>query len=514
MLLPLLLLLCASAADPPAPLAGGGDAAPVGSDAEPAAGEAAEPAAGEADEPGPSLLDREREAALRDAYRRIDGLEGVQVEVVAGVARLRGEVADPDALRAARAIAGRLDGLLWVDDRLQGVDPPVADADAALAARLREIYAAVPAMQGLEVDAQSGVVRVRGEVASLDTQRAALALAGELPGAVHVDDQTSVAHAVDKRLAPALTSLRDRALDLWSRLPLFAIGLLLLVVFWFASRWLTRLVFAERFMRGRPLLLGIAQQTARVAVFLLGVVLVLDLLDLTTIVGAMLGTAGILGVAIGFAFRDIVENYLASLILSFRQPFAKGDLIEVAGNTGWVVRLTMRETVLATFDGNHLRVPNAIVFKSVLQNFTTSPLRRFSFSVSVANDQDLDATLAICRRALAATPGVVADPGPTAFLEAFGDSALILSVAAWINQPDTDFLAARSLAMKNVKAALDAAGIDQPEPILRVFTGELRDGAPPARAKPERSPIEPVAEPSSTKALPDREAAVEVDLLR
>lgn len=86
----------------------------------------------------------------------------------------------------------------------------------------------------------------------------------------------------------------------------------------------------------------------------------LDLLEATALVGAVAGTAGLAGLALGFAFKDIVENYLAGLLLAFQRPFDKNDHVTVEDHAGKVVRLTPRETILMTMDGNHVRVPNAV----------------------------------------------------------------------------------------------------------------------------------------------------------
>jgi small conductance mechanosensitive channel len=462
--------------------------------------------------------DETAERALAAAFARIDGLGDVAVEVRAGVARITGEVADPGAVDAARVIAARVPGLLWVDDRLVATtppSPPPTDPDVVLADRLRKLYGQVPAFSEVAVEVGSGVVHLTGETPSADAQRAAVELASKAPGAVYVDDRLRVAHSVEKRVAPAVDALQSRSAELVARLPLYGIGLALLVVAWFASRWISAAIFANRWASSKPLLVGLAQQSARAGIFLAGVIVVLDLLDLTTVVGAMLGTAGILGVAIGFAFRDIIENYLASIILSVRQPFAKGDLVDVAGHQGRVARLTMRETVLATADGNHVRVPNATVFKSVLTNYTTNPVRRFTFKVGIAVDEDLRAVKALCRQALADTPGVLAEPAPAVTIDAFADSSVTLNLAAWVNQREVAFGPTRTAAMASVKERLDAAGVDQPEQILRVFTGELVDNAPPTRRRAARARggSEPPT-PPEPEALPDREAGGEVDLLR
>lgn len=476
----------AAPSDPAAPTdAATPDAAPT-DDAAPA-GPTDDTASDEAVDPVRDELDRSLERRIRDVYAQIEGLDGVTVSVQSQVLRLEGQVDDPEALAAARDVAARFDPI-YIDDRLQTAARPAPASDVGLRDRLTDLYAAVPAFAEIQVEARSGVVRLTGEVPSSANKEAATDLAKRAAGVVFVDDQIRVTQAVDKRVAPAIAALRDRGQELLTGLPLLGIAIVVLAVFWFLSQGITRVLFFRQRAPKRPLLAGLARQSVRIGIFLLGLLLVLDLLDLTTVVGAMLGTAGILGVALGLAFRDIVENYLASIILTIRQPFSKDDLVLVAGHEGRVLRLTLRETVLVTDDGNHVRVPNATVFKSVIENFTTSPMRRFSFSLSVPVD-DVRAALPRVREALTSVPGVLLEPAPVMSITAIGDSTFTLSVAAWVNQRDVNFRAVSSSAMKRVKAAVSA-------PQLDAFDSDLS------------------AEPPEPAPMPDREDDSEVDLLQ
>ena len=108
-------------------------------------------------------------------------------------------------------------------------------------------------------------------------------------------------------------------------------------------------------------------------VVLLGILLALNLLGATALVGAVLGSAGVVGLVLGFAFKDIAENYVSGVLLSLRRPFAPGDHLLIDKYEGKVVALTSRATLLMTMDGNHLSLPNSLVFKSVVLNFSVNP---------------------------------------------------------------------------------------------------------------------------------------------
>ena len=127
---------------------------------------------------------------------------------------------------------------------------------------------------------------------------------------------------------------------------------------------------------------------------------------------SVLGGAGVIGIALGFAMRDTIENYVASLLLSLRQPFRANDLVLIDDMEGRVVRLTSRATVLMTLDGNHLRIPNGQVFRAVILNFTRNPQRRFDFALGVDPDDDSTAAAELGRETLAGLPFVLADPPP------------------------------------------------------------------------------------------------------
>lgn len=474
-------------------------------DSEPSV-ESAEPKRAPAD-----LLLQER---LQLIFSQIEPLAEVEIGVTAGVVRLEGALDSPADRDIALAVVGKMSGVVWVDDRLQVQAPPespVTAPDVALQRRLAGLFAEVETLSEIQVEVRNSVVRLRGEVPSYDDQKAAVALAERTSGVAFVDDGTVVATSVEKRVQPAVKALQTRARDLVSRMPLFGIGLVLLLVFWFGSRWISAILFHRRWTGDRPLLVGLAQQSVRVGIFLAGLILVLDLLDLTTIVGAMLGTAGILGVALGFAFRDIVENYLASIILTVRQPFARGDTISVAGNQGRVLRLTLRETVLVTADGNHLRVPNATIFKSVLQNFSTNPLRRFRLTFNIDATNDLSKAIPVLRRVLLETEGVLPEPAPSVTVEELGDRTVGLAVAAWVNQREASFGGVRTRVLKRIKAALEQSGIERPESTLRVLSGPRQDA--PVLSVDDSE----VGADSSEEAEPflvDREDGSERNLLR
>src|SRR5690606_37970753 len=121
----------------------------------------------------------------------------------------------------------------------------------------------------------------------------------------------------------------------------------------------------------------------------LGLYLVLKVSGLTRLAVTVLGGTGLMGLVLGFAFRDIAENFLASILISMQNPFASGDLIEVAGHTGFVQSVNTRSTLLITLEGNHVQIPNATIYKETITNFTAIPNARFDFLVGIGYDDSL-----------------------------------------------------------------------------------------------------------------------------
>jgi small-conductance mechanosensitive channel len=206
----------------------------------------------------------------------------------------------------------------------------------------------------------------------------------------------------------------------------------------------------------------------QVAIVVAGIVVALQLLDASAMLGSVVGALGILGLAIGFATRDTVENYIASILLSIRQPFRREDHILIDEVEGKVLRLTPRATVLLSLDGNHVRIPNATVFKATIVNYTLNPLRRFEFRVGVGTNIDLREARTLAVDALRRTQGILETPEPICHIVELGDSSVVLAVQAWLDQRESDFHKLRSKAQRIVKEAFDHAGIVMPEPIYNV----------------------------------------------
>jgi small-conductance mechanosensitive channel len=337
----------------------------------------------------------------------------------------------------------------------------------------------------------------------------ALRLAQSVPGVIAVEDRLQFETALDKRLQPAVNSGFERLKQLARGLPLLGLAALIVYVLSLLGRLATRWDRPFRRFEANPFLRDLLQRAVRAAFLMAGVLVALDLLGATRVVGAVLGAAGVMGLALGFAFRDLVENYIASILLSLRQPFAPNDLVVIDGNEGRVAALNSRATILITPEGNHLRLANALVFKSVILNYTRNPTRRFSFELGVGSREDLRAAKRIASAALGETPGVLQQPAPRSQVQAIGDSSVIVCCLAWVDQHAASFDAVRSEALIRVKEALEGAGMDLPEPTYRVqLLGGEAVPSPAAAMSGRRPPLSDVS-PAAQREESAAEVSVE-----
>lgn len=222
-----------------------------------------------------------------------------------------------------------------------------------------------------------------------------------------------------------------------------------------ALRWWLRRSHAESFARVMSKLAGWIIAGAGL---LIGITIVFPSVKPVD----LLAGAGILSVAVGFAFKDILENLLAGVLLLFREPFRAGDQIEVNGMRGTVEGITVRETRLKTFDGERLIVPNADVYTNAIVVQTAFERRRTTFVVGVGYDADLDEARDVIVGALASVQGVVEEPAPEAFLAELGASTVNFEARFWTRPEQHESRVALDRALEAVKNALDEAGIDMP----------------------------------------------------
>lgn len=390
-----------------------------------------------------------------------------------------------------------------------------ATQDAAIAVRIRDILSELDGYSEVTVTVSSGIVTLRGTTIDAATATRLNDIVARVAGVVAIENEVSETTDVRARLNPAVERFQTRITQAIALLPLAAVALLSFVVVLTAGVLLARMRYPWDRIAPNAFIANIYRQIVRMVFFVSGLVIALDILGATALLGTILGAAGIVGLAIGFAVRDTVENFIASIMLSIRQPFRPNDIVEIEGDTGKVIRLTSRATILLSFEGNHIRIPNATVFKSRIVNFSTNNERRFDFEIGVASDADLDHVRALTDEVVAGLYFVLKDPAPMSWVDRIGDGAVILMVTGWIDQNATSLALAKGEAIRMVKAAIEGAGIEVPDTTYRI---QMVGAAPAmgAAAQPESSvsrdkpaPIAATDVEDTSKAALDRLAEAE-----
>ena len=354
------------------------------------------------------------------------------------------------------------------NDVRTSVLPVAAGSESSLENRLRAVIANIDDFQNVEVAVNDGVVRLTGTTPGKEAAEKVDQMVSRFEGVIYVDNQIQVDTAVETRVKPAVTRMQQYVKNALQKLPVIAVALAVLFAFWLLSHVVTRWDWPYRRLGLNRLFQNLIRQFLRKGIVLLGVLLALDILDLTALVGAVLGTVGVLGLAIGFAFKDIIENYLAGLLLSIRRPFDLNDQVRIDAHEGRVLRLTSSELIMMTLDGNHVRIPNATVFKSFVYNYSTNPRRRFDFGVGVGVDMDLVDVQQVGCGALRRVEGVMAEPAPFMIVEELGDYNVLVRFFGWVDQRQADFAKVRGAAIRRVKLSLDDADLDMPEPVQTI----------------------------------------------
>lgn len=179
---------------------------------------------------------------------------------------------------------------------------------------------------------------------------------------------------------------------------------------------------------------------------------------------------GIGGVAIGFAFRDVLQNLLAGILILLTRPFVIGDQIRVGSYEGTVVDVWVRATVLRTYDNGRVLIPNATLFVDKITVITAHDKRRLSFPLTIGNGDDIRTARTVVREALGQTDVVLADPPPEALVTGLGAAGVDMVARFWIIPPrQRDAVDALDGAIMSVKDALTKAGIDLPYPTSQVL---------------------------------------------
>ena len=208
------------------------------------------------------------------------------------------------------------------------------------------------------------------------------------------------------------------------------------------------------------------------------VFIVLSILHLDTAVTSVLAGAGILGLAMAFAFQDIAANFISGIFISFRRPIHVGDVVKIKGYMGKIAEINLRDTVIRTSQGQMVIIPNKDVFQSPIENFTLFGKRRVDLRVGVSYGEDLEFVKQITLDAVKDIKNLSAEDKTTLFYKEFGDSSINFTIRLWGSAPDqTTYNQITSDAIMRIKAAYDQHNIMIPFPIQTLDFG-IKGGVP------------------------------------
>ena len=233
-----------------------------------------------------------------------------------------------------------------------------------------------------------------------------------------------------------------------------------------------------------------AQQTIlfRRLVFYLVLVLFMisSLRELGFKLGVLLGAAGILSVAIGFASQTSASNLISGLFLIGERPFSIGDFIKVGDTTGVVLSIDLLSVKLRTFDNLFVRIPNETMIKSEVTTLTRFPIRRLDLKIGVAYKEDISKVREVLFAVADKNPLCLEEPKPLFIFLGFGDSSIDFQLSVWVKKENL-FDVKIELA-RDIKVAFDAEGIEIPFPHRTLYTGSVTEPFPVsivAESKPE-----------------------------
>lgn len=342
-------------------------------------------------------------------------------------------------------------------------------SDDAIRNRIERILTAAKAFSDVQVEVDEGIVFLEGTAAEGSDLEWATAVSRRVEDVVAVVNnmtvQELVALDVDRSTSHVRDSLRSLWRDFLERLPLIAVGLLILLLTWIFEKVANSLV--RRSVRRAHLRSSLGDLMVQLSTFftwLVGIMVAAVVMFPGMTPAKLLTVLGLSSVALGFAFKDIFENFFAGILILWRFPFDKGDFVECSGICGKVEDITIRMSLIRQVDGQLIVIPNAMLFKNPVNIITSQRLRRTTVICGVAYGEDVDQSRSVIEAAVRDCP-TVSDAKPVeVFAQEFADSSINFEVTWWTGSTPLDVRRSRDEVVAAVKRALDEAGIEIPFP--------------------------------------------------
>jgi small-conductance mechanosensitive channel len=191
---------------------------------------------------------------------------------------------------------------------------------------------------------------------------------------------------------------------------------------------------------------------------------------------ALLGAAGIVGIAVGFASQTSMSNLISGIFLISEKPFAVGDVIRVGDTTGVVLSVDLLSVKVRKFDNQFVRIPNQTIISTELTNITRFPIRRMDIKLGVAYKEDVKRVRSVLMELAMNNQYCLDEPAPIVVFTDFGDSALEFLFAMWFEK--TDYINLKNSIMDQIKERFDREGIEIPFPHRTIYTGSVTEPLP------------------------------------
>ncbi len=291
----------------------------------------------------------------------------------------------------------------------------------------------------------------------------------------------------DITITESLNSFYDRFIQ---QLPGIGMGLLIVILGLLIGSWLGGFVRKRLASKTEdPLMSRFLGKAIKYTLIIIAIMLALNAAGLGSVAAGILTAAGASAVVLGFAFKDIGENFIAGIILAFSRPFNVNDTVMIGDNFGKVKALEFRYTKLKTFDGKDVYIPNSDVLTTPVTNYTEDGFFRWDFIIGIAYEDNIEGAKSTVLEALRKEPGVIEDEEHENFVieDELATSTVNLKVFFWVDTKDFRRMAlvTKGAVVKNVKEALEDAGYYMPADIteIKLYGGETEF---PVRLQPEK----------------------------
>lgn len=245
-------------------------------------------------------------------------------------------------------------------------------------------------------------------------------------------------------------------------LPNIILAIVVLALFYGVGIFVRRLILRQSTRRNRDNLGEVLGGFVKWVIILVGFLLAATIVIPTLNPGDLIAGLGVSSVAIGFAFKDILQNWLAGLLILLRNPFSINDQIEVNGHEGTVERIETRATIIKTYDGQRIVIPNSDIYTNAVLVKTAYEKRRSQYDVGVGYGDNIEEACKVIQRAIAGVPEVQSEPPPEALPWELAASWVSIRARWWTDSRRADVVQVHASVIQAIKLALDEAHIDMP----------------------------------------------------